>query len=54
MWVLKLRCMTAGTEVAEVKIQHVVVNCKLTRSQVCLQWPVSITCIHRFSAVVNH
>lgn len=34
------------------KIQHVVVNCKHIRPQVCLQWPVSYTGIHRFSAVV--
>lgn len=52
VFVFKLKCMTAGTEEAEVKTQHVVVNCKHIRLQVCLQWPVSNTCIHRFSAVV--
>ena len=49
MFVFKLKCMTAGAEEAEVKTQHVVVNCKhIIRPQVCLQRPVSNTCSQVF------
>lgn len=47
MSVFELKCMTAGTEEAAVKNQHVVVNCKHIRPQVFAYSGLSVT--HAFA-----